>query len=101
MYAECTDCPRTLARRKVTFLSYSLLRYFSFEFVVQAELLPKYIRQDAKQGPSSQFAERAESGLKACPSRKGLCGPNARALVPSARAQVPSARAQVQRCAYK
>ena len=27
------------------------------------ELLPKYIEQDAKQGPSSQFAERAGSGL--------------------------------------
>ena len=29
------------------------------------ELLPKYIEQDAKQGPSSQFAERAGSGLQA------------------------------------
>ena len=26
------------------------------------ELLPKYIKQDAKQGPSSQFAQRAGSG---------------------------------------
>ena len=29
------------------------------------ELLPKYIDQDAKQGPSNQFAERAGSGLRA------------------------------------
>ena len=28
------------------------------------ELLPKYIEQDAKQEPSSQFAERAGSGLE-------------------------------------
>jgi hypothetical protein len=31
---------------------------------------PKYIEQDAKQGPSSQFAERAGSGLYACPISK-------------------------------
>ena len=32
------------------------------------ELFPNYIEQDAKQGPSNQFAERAWSGLKSFPS---------------------------------
>ena len=36
------------------------------------ELLPKYIEQDAKQGPSSQFEERAGSGLRACFSSEGF-----------------------------
>ena len=34
------------------------------------ELLPKYIEQDAKQGPQSQFVERAGSGLKAVPQQQ-------------------------------
>ena len=45
------------------------------------ELLPKYIEQDAKQGPSSQFAERAGSGLQACPSNEELRGLGLRAQV--------------------
>ena len=36
------------------------------------ELLPIYIEQGAKQGPLSQFAERAGSGLQACFSSKEL-----------------------------
>ena len=36
------------------------------------ELLPKYTEQDAKQGPSSQFAERAWGGLNAFSSSKEL-----------------------------
>jgi len=38
---------------------------YMFEVKSSQELLPKYIKQDAKQGPSSQFAERAGSGLQA------------------------------------
>ena len=45
------------------------------------ELLLRYIEQDAKQGPSSQFAERAGSGLEAFSSSKGPCGLSARAQV--------------------
>jgi len=45
------------------------------------ELLPKYIEQDAKQGPSSQFAERAGSGLQSCSSSKELRGLSVRAQV--------------------
>ena len=33
--------------------------------VKNQELLPKYVEKDTKQGPSSQFAERAGCGLKA------------------------------------
>jgi len=44
------------------------------------ELLPKYIEQDAKQGPSSQFAERAGSGLQAC-NKKEMRGLGVRAQV--------------------
>ena len=40
---------------------------------------PKYIEQDAKQEPSSQFAELARSGLKACSSSNELRGLSARA----------------------
>ena len=39
-----------------------------------ALLLPKYMEQDAKQGPSSQSAERAGSGLQARSSSKELRG---------------------------
>ena len=42
--------------------------------VKSQELLPKYTEQDAKQGPSSQFARRAGNGLLACPSSKELRG---------------------------
>ena len=45
------------------------------------ELLPKYIEQDAKQGPSSQIAERAGSELQARPSSQELRGLSARAQV--------------------
>ena len=45
------------------------------------ELLPKYKEQDAKQGPSSQFAERAGSGLQSCTSSKELRGLGVRAQV--------------------
>ena len=45
------------------------------------ESLPKYIEQDTKQGPSSQFAERPGSGLKACPSSMELRGLGVRAQV--------------------
>ena len=38
------------------------------------ELIPKYIEQDAKQGPSGRFAERAGSGMQACPSSEELLG---------------------------
>ena len=37
------------------------------------ELLPKYIEQDTKQGPSSQFAERAGSGLQAALQQQRSC----------------------------
>ena len=37
---------------------------YRFMFGFQ-ELLSKYIEQDAKQGPSSQFADRAGCGLQA------------------------------------
>ena len=45
------------------------------------ELLPKYIEQEAKQGPSSQSAERTGSGLQACPNSKELRGLGVRAQV--------------------
>jgi hypothetical protein len=45
------------------------------------ELLPKYIEQDVKQGPSSQFLERAGSGLQAYLSSKELRGLSVRAQV--------------------
>ena len=45
------------------------------------ELLPKYIKQDAELGPSSQFAERAEGGMQGFFSSKELRGLNARAQV--------------------
>ena len=38
------------------------------------ELPPKYLEQDTKQGPSSQSAERAGSGLQAFSSSKELRG---------------------------
>ena len=41
----------------------------------------RYIEQDAKQGPPSQFVERAGGGLQACPSSKELRGLSARAQV--------------------
>ena len=45
-------------------------------------LLRKYIEQDAKLGPSSQFAEWAGSGLEACSSSSNeLSGLSARAQV--------------------
>ena len=43
------------------------------------ELLTKYIEQYAKQEPSSQFADRAGSGLQAFTSSRELCGRSARA----------------------
>ena len=45
------------------------------------EFLPKYIEQGAKQGPSSQYAERAGSGLKALISSDELRGLSVRAQV--------------------
>jgi len=48
---------------------------------VSQKILPKYIEQDTKQGPSSQFAERAGSGLQAFSSSIELRGLSVRAQV--------------------
>ena len=45
------------------------------------EFPQKYIEQEAKPGPSSQFAKRTGSGQKACPSSKELRGLSVRAQV--------------------
>ena len=47
------------------------------------ELLLEYIEQDTKQGPPSQFAERAESGLQYFTSGNELRRFGVRAQVPA------------------
>jgi len=54
---------------------------FSLNPKSSQELLPENIEQDAKQGPSSHFAERAGSGLCAFSSSEELRGLSARAQV--------------------
>ena len=67
-------------RMRLCTSAFDVSEEFAMDAIKSQELLPKYIEQGAKQGPSSQFAEPAGSGLN-CSSSKELRGLGVRAHV--------------------